>query len=222
MFLMSNVSYLVIFQRISLLFVLLLACLSVFPGCEKDPEVITKTVVEKDTITITATDTVFVNLTDTVSLTEFIHDTAMTFILVRHAETTGSGSNPNLSADGLERAEELVRVLKNIGIDGVYSTDFNRTQQTALPVATDKSLSVNTYNPSALNGFADTVLENHHGQIVLVVGHSNTTPDLLNILTGTNDFSDLPETQYDNFFVATVFEKGRAQVVHLKYGKPTP
>jgi 2,3-bisphosphoglycerate-dependent phosphoglycerate mutase len=57
---------------------------------------------------------------------------------------------------------------------------------------------------------------------VVVLGHSNTVPLLLNILTGTDDFSNLPETQYDNLFIVSVFEKGRSKVVHLKYGKPTP
>jgi len=42
---------------------------------------------------------------------------------------------------------------------------------------------------------------------------------LLNVLTGTNSFNQIPETEYDNLFVVSVFEKGRAEVVHLKYGE---
>ncbi|MEZ4931357.1 MAG: hypothetical protein R2788_04395 [Saprospiraceae bacterium] len=53
---------------------------------------------------------------------------------------------------------------------------------------------------------------------ILVVGHSNTTPDFINVLTGTNDYPQLPETEYDNLFIVTVLEKGRAEVVQLKYG----
>ncbi len=200
----------------------ILLLISLFCSCEKDPEVITNTVIQTDTIFVTNYDTVFMTLTDTVTLTEMIHDTATTFILVRHAETTGSGSNPNLSIEGQERVLELTRLLANVALDAVYSTNFNRTRQTAEPVASDQGLTVQTYNPFSLNPFVDGVLVDHHGKAILVVGHSNTTPDLLNVLTGGNTYEDLPETQYDNFYLVTVLEKGRAQVTHLKYGVETP
>ena len=195
---------------------------SLFCSCEKDPEVITNTVIQTDTIFVTNYDTVFMTITDTVTLTEMIHDTATTFLLVRHAETTGSGSDPNLSTEGQERTQELIRLLRNVTLDGVYSTNFNRTRQTAEPVAIDQGLTVQTYSPFSLNPFVDGILVDHYGKTILVVGHSNTTPDLLNVLTGGNNFQDLPETQYDNFYLVTVFEKGRAEVTHLKYGVETP
>ena len=51
----------------------------------------------------------------------------------------------------------------------------------------------------------------------MIVGHSNTTPSLLNVLTGTSNYSNIPESEYDNLYIVTVFEKGRAEVVHFKY-----
>lgn len=187
-------------------------------GCEKDPEVVIETVVERDTIIVTQLDTVFISLTDTLTLTEFIQDTATTFILVRHAETTGVGSNPSLSAAGQLRAEALRRALGNVPLAAVFSTNFNRTMQTAQPVADDQTLAVENYDAFSLHPFVDGVLVDHHAQAVLVVGHSNTTPDLLNVLIGSNVYSTFSESEYDNLFVVTVFEKGRSEVVHLKYG----
>lgn len=201
---------------------LFLILISSFFGCEKDPQIITKTVVETDTLIVTQHDTVVVQLTDTLTLTEFIQDTATTFILVRHGETSGAGSDPVLSTDGQLRADELLRVLKNVPLNAVFATNFIRTQSTALPTATDHGLTVETYGATNLNPLVDGVLENQHGGTVLVVGHSNTTPNLLNLLTGTNDFTQLPESQYDNLYVVSVAEKGRATVTHLKYGVPTP
>ncbi len=203
-------------------FLLLLLFGSLFFSCEKDPEVITNTVIQTDTVFVTNFDTVFMTLTDTVTLTEMIHDTATTFILLRHAETTEIGTNPNLSTAGQERVMELVRLLKNVSLNAVYSTNYNRTQQTAQPVADDQGVILDTYNPSALHSLTDGILVDYRGGAVLVVGHSNTTSDLLNVLTGGSTFSDLPETQYDNLFLVTVFEKGRAEVTHLKYGVETP
>lgn len=209
-------------KSILLLPVLLIFLHVALSACEKDPIVITNTIIETDTLVINHYDTVVVTLTDTFTLTEFLHDTATTFILVRHAETTGGGSNPNLSADGLLRADELARVLKNVPLDAAYSTNFTRTTKTTEPTAADQSLTLETYDGFVLNPVVDAVLANHRGGAALVVGHSNTTPALLNLLTGTNDYGNIPETQYDNLYVVTVFEKGRAQVTHLKYGKVTP
>ncbi len=209
-------------KSILLLPVLLLALHVALSACEKDPEIITRTIIETDTLVINHHDTVVVTLTDTLTLTTFLQDTATTFILVRHAETTGIGSNPDLSADGMDRAQELARILKNVPLKAVYSTNLNRTTKTAQPTATDQSLSINTYDGFTLDPVVDGALAMHHGGAVLVVGHSNTTPSLLNLLTGTSNYSNIPETQYDNLYVVTVFEKGRAQVTHLKYGKVTP
>ncbi|MEZ4931359.1 MAG: hypothetical protein R2788_04405 [Saprospiraceae bacterium] len=63
---------------------------SLLTSCDKDPDIITETVTVTDTVIVTQVDTVFISLTDTVTITEFMQDTATTFILVRHAETTRS------------------------------------------------------------------------------------------------------------------------------------
>lgn len=181
----------------------LFTILSVF-SCKKEPEVI----IQKEIIT----DTV------TVIDTQVISDTATTFILIRHAETTGIGTNPDLNNDGQERALELVTILNNITLDAIFSTNYNRTIQTATPVAMDKSLNIQTYNPSALEVFVDNHIISHKGKVILVVGHSNTTPDILNILNGGNTYSDLNEAEYNNLFIVTAYHKGNSNILHMKYG----
>lgn len=201
--------------------IVLVLC-ALFFSCEKEPQIITETIIKTDTLIITQVDTVIVQITDTLTLTEFIQDTATTFILLRHAETTGIGSDPALSTAGQDRAAELIRILKNVPLNAVYSTNFNRTRQTAQPIATDQSLALQTYNAFAPDLLANNALAAHRHGAVLVVGHSNTVPELLNVLTGTSFYQQLPESQYDNLYLVTVFEKGRAKVLHLKYGEPTP
>lgn len=197
---------------------IILGFAALFTACEKDPEVITNTVIERDTIIVSSIDTVYLNVTDTVILSNYIHDTATTFICLRHAETTGIGTDPALSTAGMARAEALRRILGNVSLDAVYSTDYNRTRQTAQPTAIDKLLSTTIYNPSNLGSFVDGVLASHRGGAVLVLGHSNTTPSLLNVLLGSTVYTNLPDAEYDNLFLVTVAEKGRAKVLHLKYG----
>lgn len=187
---------------------LLLAVL--FTDCYKEPQTIVEKVIE--------TDTLYIGIHDTLTLNNFA-DTVTTLIVVRHAETTGVGSNPPLSAAGQERAMELVRILKDVPIKGVYTTNYARTMQTAQPSATDKGLTLQLYDPLEPSSFADNVLAAHHGEVVLVIGHSNTVSTLLNMLTGSNTYSTIPDSEYDNLYVVTVLAKGKAQVVHMKYGQ---
>lgn len=212
---MRRITYLIF---VNMLFLILLSSLF---SCQKDPQIITKTVVETDTLIVTQHDTV--QLVDTLSPTQFLQDSFTTFFLVRHAEKGSTGTDPDLTPDGQARAEELLRILKNIPLTAVYASNFKRTQQTAQPTATDQGLSVQTYDPLVYDPLTDDVLQNHRGDAVLVVGHSNTIPKLLNYLTGTNDFpSDIPDSQFDNLYIVSVYEKGNATVLHLKYGVPTP
>src|SRR6187399_2985834 len=127
-----------------------------FTSCDKEPEVITNTVTIIDTLVVMDT----LVLIDTLTVIDFqdFPDTATTFILVRHAETTGTGSNPNLSAAGIARANELVRILAEVDLHAVYATNFNRTMQTAQPVATASGLSITSYDPFAPNTLIDHAL----------------------------------------------------------------
>ena len=139
------------------------------------------------------------------------------FILVRHAETTGGGSEPVLSAEGMERAERLAGILSELDIDRVYSTNYNRTMDTAQPTADNKGLEITNYGGFDQQAVINDILENVNGGKVLIVGHSNTTPNFLNVLTGTSDYPNLPEGAYDNLFIVNVKSKGDSEVINLKY-----
>ena len=208
------------FQTI-LFFATFLALLIFAQSCEKDPEIITETVTVTDTVFVNSVDTVFLTITDTLTLTEFIQDSVTTFFLVRHAETSGSGNDPVLSSEGMERADELMRILGNVELDAIYSTNYNRTMQTASPVADDQALNVEMYGGFDLDTVSDEILTTFPSGKILVVGHSNTTPSFINELLGENTYSQLSESAYDNLFIVTVYEKGNAEVLHLKYGEPS-
>jgi broad specificity phosphatase PhoE len=178
-------------------------------ACDKEPEVIIETKIDTLIVidTVTLIDTFFQNLPDT----------ATTFILLRHAETTGSGSNPNLSVDGQARATRLSQMLDKVNLNAVYSSDYKRTTQTAQPTATAKGLSIITYDPTDPGNIASQALHSYPLGTVLIVGHSNTIPELLNLLVGSNMFPDIPESEYDNLLIVHVSALGDATVTHLKY-----
>ena len=168
-----------------------------------------------------------------------------TIILVRHAEKQSDGNNPSLRQDGLTRANELIAVAGDAGVTAIYSTEFCRTAQTAQPLTAHLGLPLNIkeinggspgvqnctpsvtviVNSIATQGdynteLVDRVLSDHRGQTVVIVGHSNTVPELIEAF-GAPPVPAIPETEYDNLFVVRVPRfLGAPTVVRATYGAP--
>jgi phosphohistidine phosphatase SixA len=142
-----------------------------------------------------------------------------TVILVRHAEKRIEPSNPNpdLSEAGKARAQELVRILKDAGVTAIYATQYGRTQQTVQPLATALSLPVNQIDSGQTPRLVEEITTRHAGGVVFVAGHNNTVPAAIAALGGPN-YPTIPEAEYDNMFVVTIYRVGSAKVVKLKYG----
>ena len=103
--------------------------------------------------------------------------------LVRHAEKKlDDGKDPELSEDGEKRTADLAEALRSADIQHVHSTDYKRTRNTAEPIAKSAGLEIEKYDPRDLEGFAKKLKES--GGRHLVVGHSNTTPELTKLLGG--------------------------------------
>ena len=117
--------------------------------------------------------------------TKTVKTKTSTYYFIRHAEkdrSDSSNKNPNLIQKGILRAAKWSYVLGNVDFDAIYSTDYNRTKQTAAPTAEVQNIKVKLYDPRNID--AKAFLESTKGQTVLVVGHSNTTPMFVNALLG--------------------------------------
>ncbi|WP_158638062.1 phosphoglycerate mutase family protein [Shewanella donghaensis] len=126
-----------------------------------------------------------------------------TLFLVRHGEKL-TGDNPDLSEQGRNRALTLANTLSAVDLDSVFSTDYKRTQQTALPTAQSQSLAVTSYNPRDLASFAKQLHQSPHSEI-LIVGHSNTTPKLVELLGG-NPGTDINEkNEFDRLYIVSIY-----------------
>ncbi|HET7704662.1 MAG TPA: phosphoglycerate mutase family protein [Thermoanaerobaculia bacterium] len=142
-----------------------------------------------------------------------------TVILVRHAEKVVSTSDdPALSERGLARASELARVLADVPIDVIYTTQFVRTRDTAAPLAKVRGITpvVVTAGKTYAADLARTIREKHAGQTVLVVGHSNSTSNLLREL-GVENPPRIEETRYDDLFIYTI-SGNKSKLLPLRYG----
>ena len=106
---------------------------------------------------------------------------------------------PSLTQVGLNKAESLAAFLQDKNIRFIYSTDYTRTLQSALPSSMRLDVSITLYSPKDLASFADG-LKALDGN-TLVLGHSNTTPQLLSLLGGPD--KALGEKDYGDLFIIT-------------------
>ena len=143
-------------------------------------------------------------------------DSAQVF-LVRHAEKETTGEDPDLSAAGRQRAIDLARTLRNAGINVIYSTDFVRTQETAAALAEQLGLHPLTYDWNELDALAAKL--GRRGTRALVVGHSDTTPELVGLLGGDPGAPIDEPTEYDRLYLVTLGPDGTVTTVLLRYGR---
>lgn len=146
-----------------------------------------------------------------------------TVILVRHAEKIidPNNSDPDLSPAGQARAQEIVRIFGDTGINAIYATQYKRTQQTVKPLADKLGLPINQVNSKSTADLLTQIRSQNSGQIIFIAGHNNTVPEIIAALGGPT-FPTIPETEFDNLYIVTVYRTGKAKVVKLKYGSALP
>ena len=115
--------------------------------------------------------------------------------------------DPRLTEVGQSRALNLAGLLARQPIKHVFSTDYKRTMQSALPTALALGLKVKNYDPQQLDEFVQQLSELSHD--ALVVGHSNTTPYLVNTLTGQS--ITLSEDDYGDIFLVRFDKQGQVE-----------
>jgi broad specificity phosphatase PhoE len=122
--------------------------------------------------------------------------------LTRHAEKQADGTaDPSLTQKGKVRANTIAQLLKSKNITAIYSTKYKRTMQTAEASAKLFGYEIKTYDPRKLDIFAQQI-KKLSGNI-LVVGHSNTTPDLV-VYLGGDDKGKIEESEYDRLYQLTI------------------
>lgn len=144
-----------------------------------------------------------------------------TLLIVRHADRAGTGDA--LDASGALRAKDLARVSERAGISAIYHSDTVRARDTAAPLARALGLVPIERSATDVAGLVAAILSDHRGQRVLVVGHSNTVPQIISAAGGPPS-ADLEHEEYDELFVLTRCECPRAssELIRLQYGAASP
>jgi broad specificity phosphatase PhoE len=144
-------------------------------------------------------------------------------VVVRHAEkATDDPKDPSLSEAGQARAQALAVALKGLPLHHAVSTQYKRTRDTAAPAAKANGIEVHVKPVDAANAatyakdLAHHIRHDHAGQNLLVVGHSNTVPELVEAFTGARA-EPMADTEFDRIYVVTLPADGPPRYVVLKY-----
>lgn len=140
-----------------------------------------------------------------------------TVILVRHAERAG-GIDPSvgISEVGRCRAKVLAGMLADAKVQGIYTSEVERTQQTAEPLAEKLGIRPEVVPAKDIDILAAKLRAGAAEGTLLVVGHSNTVPAVVERLSGETE-PPIGESEYDRLFVVTLIGPNQAKVVTLRY-----
>ena len=141
---------------------------------------------------------------------------ARAVIVVRHAEkATEPGDDPELSIAGLDRAIALTRFLRHNKVDAIFTSELKRTQETASVLARQRSITPVVVKADDTKGLVAQILALPKDAVVVVVGHSNTVPAILNAL-GVPDKVTIRDDEYGRVFVVTPLDSG-ASLLEFAY-----
>lgn len=116
--------------------------------------------------------------------------------VMRHLNTPAGQADPDLLPEGRRAAEALAGWFHAERPTAIYVTDYKRTRETVAPLAARLGLTPIVYDPRDTPGLVARIRAEHGP--VLVVGHSNTVPEIVAALGGTpppalghDDFGDI-------------------------------
>lgn len=130
-----------------------------------------------------------------------------TYYFIRHAEkdrSDPSQKDAHLTELGHKRAQHWERILQHIPFDAVYSTDYHRTKETGQPIANKNGVGISVYST---NTYFDKVFRlATKGKTVLIVGHSNTTPEFVNAILGYHKYEPIDDANNGNLYIVTLID----------------
>ena len=66
----------------------------------------------------------------------------------------------------------------------------------------------------------DEIVRSHKGEIILVVGHSNTVPIMIGAMGASKNVPHIEEDEYDNMYIVSIPWFGKTKTLRARYGEP--
>ena len=136
---------------------------------------------------------------------------SITVILLRHSEKVADGSkNPDLTERGKNYAQSLAKLFSEVKFDAAFSTPYTRTQETIGVLVKGQSIPLYEYPPLDMKNILKVVGEKGY-KTIIVSGHSNTVPFLVNDLVPSAKLEELDESDYGKIYIVKYF-KGMPEI----------
>jgi broad specificity phosphatase PhoE len=139
-----------------------------------------------------------------------------TVIVVRHGQKIDNTPDAGLSPQGEARAIRLATMLAAANVRAIYTTQYKRTMLMAAPTAKQSGITSVSIPASDTAALLARIGKHAKEEVVLVVGHSNTLPEILKGLGHTTAVT-VAEEDFDDLFVVAMQPSGVPSVVRLKY-----
>lgn len=144
-----------------------------------------------------------------------------TIYLVRHADKVSDDTDAPLSEAGRVRAACLANTLQDANIQQIFTSELQRTRQTAAPLAEKLHLKPVAIPLSKVDELIEAIRSSKAAS-VLVVWHDATLPKIL-LALGAPEITPIAHTEYDRFFILTFSGDGKGSppgFVALHYCDP--
>jgi len=149
------------------------------------------------------------------SLTPLHADGPTTLFIVRHAEKSAPNGDLPLSAEGRSRAARLASLLRDAGVDRIYTTEMVRPRETAAPLASQLRLCAEAVPVQDVDTLVARLRALPPGSAALVVNHSGTIPKIVEKLGG-GSIDSIAEDEYDRLLIVTIVN-GSAHLMTLRF-----
>ncbi|MBC7658708.1 MAG: histidine phosphatase family protein [Chitinophagaceae bacterium] len=136
--------------------------------------------------------------------------------IVRHAEKLGNTTDPELSTAGQARATSLARILHDSDVGAIFTSEYVRTQKTAVPLAEALKLNPIAIASTKSDVLIQTLKNDTSLKTALVVGHSNTLPEIFKAF-GSDQKVEVGENEYDRLYILTPQKSGKPIVNLIRY-----
>lgn len=139
--------------------------------------------------------------------------------ILRHTEKEDDSEDPMLSAEGINRANYWKKVLQHTDFSKVFTTDFKRNIQTANIISEESTVQPDLYYPMSFDVMK--FINQIRGQKVLVIGHSNTIPDMVNRLIDETKYPPMSHENYNIMYIVNINENGEtsSSMLHIENPK---
>jgi len=135
--------------------------------------------------------------------------------VIRHGEKVQTGADPALTAAGRERAAAWAEMLRLIDLDIILTSDAKRTRETGGIIARSLGLPQKELPMQNVAGLTDLIEFDHENDNVLIVGHTETIPQILSSL-GSPEAVEISKSEFANLFVLVRQESVAPQLIRLR------